>query len=152
MSAKYVVTLTEEERTRLIALTSAGRAPARMITRARILLKADASEGGSNWSDEAIREALDVSLPTIHRVREEFVEASLETVLQRRKSSIRRSQTLDGEQEAHLIALACSTPPAGRSQWTMQLLADKMVDLAYVAAVSDETVRRTLKKTSSSRG
>jgi transposase len=147
-----VVTLTEEERRQLINLTTVGTSAARRLLRARILLKADAAEGGATWSDPRISEALDVSLPTIHRTRQEFVEGGVEAALNRKKSRLRRSQVLDGEQEAHLIALACSTPPAGRKCWTLQLLADQLVELGYGETVSDETVRRTLKKTNSSRG
>jgi transposase len=152
LSTKYVVTLTEEERRQLVNLTTVGTSAARRLLRARILLKADAAEGGANWPDPAISEALDVSLPTIHRTRQEFVEEGVEAALNRKKPRLRRSQVLDGEQEAHLIALACSTPPPGRKGWTLQLLADQLVELGYCEMISDETVRRTLKKTNSSHG
>ena len=147
MSKKYLVTLNQEERTLLTQLISSGSSSARQINRARILLKADAQ-----WSDDEISQALDVSIPTIHRTRQDFVEGNVEAALSRRKSTVRRSQSLDGEQEAHLIALACSLPPTGRKCWTMQLLADKLVELEYSGKISSETVRRTLKKTNSSLG
>ena len=152
MSTQYVVTLTEEERRQLVHLTTVGTSAARRLLRARILLKADAAEGGANWSDPVISEALDVSVPTIHRTRQEFVERGVEAALNRKKPRLRRSQVLDGEQEAHLIALACGTPPPGRKGGTLQLLADHLVELGYCETISDETVRRTLKKTNLSRG
>lgn len=152
MAIKYTVTLTGEERYQLNQLTNSGTSPARKLTRARILLKADAAEGGPNWSDHAISEALDVALATIHRTRQEFVEGGVEAALKRKKPRLRRSHSLDGAQEAHLIALACSAPPPGRKRWTLQLLADRLVELGHCPVVSDETVRRTLKKINSSRG
>ena len=147
MSKKYIVTLGKEERTILTQLISSGSSSARKINRARILLKADV-----HWSDDEISQALDVSIPTIHRTRQAFVEGNIEAALNRRKSTVRRSQSFDGKQEAHLIALACSSPPTGRKCWTMQLLADKLVELGYSGTISSETVRRTLKKTKSSLG
>lgn len=152
MAKKYRVTLTEDERTMLTTLINAGTAPARMLTHARILLKADQAPGGPAWTDEAIRDALDVGLSTIARVRERFVEESIEAALHRRSPSRTRERLLDGREEAHLLALTCSPPPAGQERWSLRLLADKMVELEYVAQVSHETVRQTLKKTSSSRG
>lgn len=152
MAKKYRVTLTEDERTMLTTLINAGTAPARMLTHARILLKADQAPGGPAWTDEAIRDALDVGLSTIARVRERFVEESIEAALNRRSPSRTRERLLDGREEAHLLALTCSPPPAGQERWSLRLLADKMVELEYVAQVSHETVRQTLKKTSSSRG
>jgi transposase len=152
MAKKYRVTLTEDERTMLTTLINAGTAPARMLTHARILLKADQAVGGPAWTDEAIHEALDVSLSTIARVRERFVEESIEAALQRRPASRTRERLLDGSEEAHLLALTCSPPPAGQERWSLRLLADKMVELEYVAHLSHETVRQTLKKTTSSPG
>ncbi len=152
MAKKYRVTLTEDERTMLTTLINAGTAPARMLTHARILLKADQAMGGPAWTDEAIHEALDVSLSTIARVRERFVEESIEAALQRRPASRTRERLLDGSEEAHLLALTCSPPPAGQERWSLRLLADKMVELEYVAHLSHETVRQTLKKTNSSPG
>jgi transposase len=150
-SAKYVVTLSEEERTRLETLLHTGRRAARTLTHAWILLKADASEGGPAWTDEQIRATFDVSLATINRVRRAFVEEGVEAALHRRASDRSHLRKIDGASEAHLIALACSEPPAGQAHWTLRLLADRFVTLEG-SAVSYETVRRTLKKTSSSRG
>ena len=149
---RYRVTLTPEERAELTALLEKGKAAARTLTHARILLKADQSEGGPAWTDAAIVAALDVSLSTVSRVREAFVEAGLPTALHRRPASKPRVRKLDGRQEAYLIALACSPVPAGHAHWSMRLLADRMVRLEYVEAVSHETVRQVLKKTSSSPG
>ncbi len=117
------------------------------MTRARILLKADCSPLGPAWSDEQISDALDLGAITVHRVRRSFVEGGLEGALVRRPLP-RRPRMLDGEQEAHLIALACGSPPAGRCRWTLRLLADRLVELGHVDKVSHETIRRTLKKTS----
>lgn len=152
MHKKYRVTLTEEERTQLRDLLSSGKAAARTLTHARILLKADQSPGGPGWSDEAIRDALYVGPSAIARVREHFVEEGLDAALYRRSSPRHRQRRLDGRQEAHLLALSCGAPPCGQERWTLRLLADKMVELEYVERVSHETVRQTLKKTRSSRG
>lgn len=150
---KYLVTLTPEERERLTALVSAGRRAALTITRARILLKADSADGGPAWADERIAEALDCGLRTVERVRQRFVERGLEPALGRKpQERPSRPRKLDGAAEAKLIALACSAPPRGRQEWTMKLLADKLVELEIVDTVCDETVRRALKKTRSSRG
>jgi transposase len=149
---RYCVTLTAEERAELTALVEKGKAAARTLTHARILLKADQSEGGPAWKDEAIVAAFDVSLSTVSRVRQAFVEAGLETALRRRPARQPRRRKLDGVQEAYLIALACSAAPEGHARWTMRLLADRMVRLEYVDAVSHETVRQVLKKTNSSPG
>ena len=148
MNKKYIVTLSDEERQRLETLVSQGKAAARKIQRAWILLKADATPAGPAWSDEKIREAFTVSLVTIYRVRQAFVEEGFEAVLTRASKSRHRRRKLDGEQEAHLIALACSKPPPGRRRWTLRLLADKMVELGHSDRVATETVRQTLKKTS----
>ena len=152
MAKKYRVTLTEDERMLLTTLITSGTAPARTLTHARILLKADQAPGGPAWTDEAIRDALDVGLSTVARVRERFVEESLEAALHRRTPSRTRERLLDGSEEAHLLALTCSPPPAGQERWSLRLLADKMVELEYVPHVSHETVRQTLKKTNSSPG
>jgi transposase len=146
------VTLTDTERASLVELIAAGRAPARKLAHARILLKAEELPTGPGWGDRAIAEALDVSLPTIGRVRKRFVMEGLDAALNHRAPTVHRPRRLDGDQEAHLIALACSAPPKGRARWTLQLLADKMVELRYVDSVSDQTVRRTLKKTTFSPG
>lgn len=147
MNKKYIVTLSDEERQRLETLVSQGKTAARKIQRAWILLKADATPAGPAWSDEQIREAFTVSLVTIYRVRQAFVEEGFEAVLTRVPKSRHRQRKLDGEQEAHLIALACSKPPPGRRRWTLRLLADKLVELGHTDRVAVETVRQTLKKT-----
>jgi transposase len=152
MSKKYIVKLVEEERIMLLNLVSAGKAPARKLTHARILLKADCGQDRGGWTDEAIRDALDVSLSTIGRVRQMFVEEGLDAALNRRRARNTRSRRLDGAQEAHLIALTCSQPPEGRDRWTLRLLADKMVELEHADSVSHETVRQVLKKTNLSLG
>jgi transposase len=150
---KYKVTLTAEEREQLHALVTTDKAAAKKLIHARILLKADAADGGPAWPDDRIADALDVSTATIVRVRQRFVEEGLEAALVRKKQDRpSRQRTLDGAAEARLIVLACSKPPEGRARWTMRLLADKLVELEVVDAISDETVRRVLKKTNSSRG
>lgn len=147
MNKKFVVRLSVEERAQLESLVAKGKAAARKLTRARILLKADCSPLGPAWSDDQISEALDLGAITVHRVRRSFVEGGLDGALVRR-SLPRRPRLLDGDQEAHLIALACGNPPAGRCRWTLRLLADRLVELGHVEKVSHETIRRTLKKTS----
>src|SRR3954468_7828053 len=150
---KYIVTLTTEEREQLQALIRVGKASALKLARARVLLKADAGPGGPDWPDGRITEAVEVGLATVARVRRRFVELGVAAALERRKQARpSRERKLDGRGEAKLIALACSAPPDGRRVWTMQLLAGRLVELRVVDAVSDETVRRTLKKTRSSRG
>src|SRR5512137_1072606 len=144
MKKKYIVTLTAAERRMLQEMLSRGKAAARKLTHARILLKADAADGGPNWNDEAIAEGLEVGRATVERVRKEFVEEGLEAALERRKPRRQYQRKLDGEGEAHLVALACQKPPEGRSRWTLQLLADRMVELKYVEEISYQTVRRTL--------
>ena len=146
---KYIVTLTGDERQSLLDLIAAGKAAAKKLAHARILLKADAAEGGPAWPDRRIAEALEVSDATLERVRRRFVEQGLEAALFRKaQERPSRQLTLDGRAEARLIALACSTPPDGRAVWTMQMLADELIELEVVPTVSDETVRRSLKKTS----
>ena len=117
-----------------------------------MLLKADVGVGGVGWTDEKIAEAFEVGLSTIHRLRQRLVEDGLEAALVRKPRPRHRAPKLDGEKEARLIALACSDPPEGRGRWTLQLLADKLVELHVVDSISDETVRLRLKKTRSSRG
>ena len=146
---KYIVRLSREERKSLKSLVSSGKGPARMFTRARILLKADVGESGPGWPDEKIAEALDVTIQTIERVRKQLVEEGLEAVLSRRTYVQKVSRKkLDGDAEAHLIALACSETPEGYTRWSLRLLADRMVELGYVESISHEAVRRVLKKTS----
>jgi hypothetical protein len=147
MNKKYIVTLTPEERQQLEALVGRGKAAVTKLKRAWILLKADVSPEGPAWSDEAIQEAYDVGLVTIYRVRQTFVEEGVSAVLTPRSRRTHRHRKLDGDQEAHLIALACSPPPSGRCRWTLRLLAGKMVELGHMDRVSPETVRQTLKKT-----
>ena len=152
MAKKYLVTLTAEERDRLTGLVSAGKRSALTITRARILLKADQADGGPAWDDARIAEALDCGLRTVERVRQRFVERGLEPALGRKpQDRPSRERKLDGAAEARLIALACSAPPDGRARWTLKLLADRLVELEVIDSVSDETVRRVLKKTSCGR-
>jgi transposase len=141
MNKRYIVDLTADERAGLLALLHKGVAPARRLTRARILLLAD--EGGT---DQEVAAALHVHPATAERARRRFVEGGVERALSDKPRPGGRPK-LDGKQEAHLIALACSRAPGGRARWTMQMLADRLVELRVVAAISDETVRRTLKKT-----
>lgn len=145
---KYIVRLSGEERESLSTMVSSGKGPARMFTRARILLKADISEGGPGWPDDKIAEALDVTVQTVERVRKQLVEEGLEAVLRRRKYVQKVSRKkIDGDAEAHLIALACSEAPEGYTRWSLRLLASRMVELGYVESISHEAVRRALKKT-----
>jgi len=149
---KYLVTLTPEERDWLTGLVSAGKRSALTITRARILLKADQAPGGPAWEDQDIARALDCSVRTVERVRQRFVERGLEPALGRKpQDRPSRERKFDGAAEARLIALACSQPPEGHARWTLKLLADRLVELEVFDSVSDETVRRVLKKTNSSR-
>jgi transposase len=152
MPAKYRVTLTEEERGTLTALVSKGKAAAQKLTHARILLEADAAPGGPNWGDDQITAALQVGRTTVYRVRAAFVEEGLEAALTRKRPTGRQYRKLDGAQEARLVTLACSAPPQGRQRWTLQLLADRLVELKVVDSVGRECVRTTLKKTNSSLG
>lgn len=149
---KYAVHLTEAERAQLRTLVGSGSAPARMLTRARILLKANQGEGGAAWTDAAIAGALEIHPTTVARVRRQCVEAGLDAALARKRPDRVYGRVLDGVAEAHLVAVACSDPPGGRERWTLRLLADELVRLEVVAAVSHETVRRTLKQTTSNRG
>ena len=146
MAKRYLVTLSEDERAHLLALTKKGALSARKLTRAHVLLQADAGA-----MDAAIAAALHVGIATVERVRKRFVEEGLDAALRERLRP-GGHRKLDDKQEAFLIALACSTPPEGRTCWTMQLLAGKLVELRVVDTISDETVRRTLKKTSSNHG
>jgi transposase len=143
---KYVVELNKDEKERLESLTTKGKNGARKIRRARILLLAD--EG---YIDKEIARALGAAVTTVERVRKRFVEEGLEAALSERPRP-GATRKLDGHQEAYLVALACSDPPEGKKRWSMQMLADKLVRLEVVEEISDETVRRTLKKGASSRG
>lgn len=149
---KYTVELTEAERARLRTLVGSGTAPARMLTRARVLLKANQGEGGPGWNDAAIAGALEVHPTTVARIRRQCVEAGVDASLERQRPDRVYPRVLDGAAEAHLVAIACSGPPAGRERWTLRLLADELVRLEVVDAVSYETVRRTLAQTNSSPG
>ena len=143
MNKKYVVDLTEDERKGLKRLVGSGRHTARRIRWAHALLKADAG-----WSDAKTAEALDMSIPTVQRLRQRFVEEGLDVALGARTRKPRPyARKLDGEREARLVALACSQAPEGRTRWTLRLLAERMVELTYVDSLSYETVRRVLKKT-----
>jgi transposase len=146
MAKKYLVNLTEDERATLLTLTKKGTIAARTLTRAHILLHAD-----SQATDDDIAQALHIGTATVERIRKRFVEEGLEAALNERPRAGGRRK-LEGKREAFLVALACSTPPDERKCWTMQVLADKLVELNQVESISDETVRRTLKTTSSSRG
>jgi transposase len=149
---KYRVRLTDEERDALRESVSKGKAAARKLLHARILLKADESEGQSGWNDVAIHEALDVSVSTIERVRERFVTEGLTAALEPQAPKRTYKRSLDGVQEAHLVALVCGQPPEERQRWTLKLLAAKMVELDYVETVSSETIRQVLKKMNLSLG
>ena len=153
MATRYLVKLSADEREHLQRLVHSGTAPARKITRARILLKADrgAHSQGPPLIDRDIAEALDSSVSTVLRIRRQFCREGLEAAINRAPTTRVYARALDGRAEAHLIALACSQAPEGRSRWTVRLLADKMVELGHVEALSRESVRRTLKKTNSSR-
>lgn len=149
---RYRVTVSATEREELGGLLARGKADVRKLKHAQILLKADEAAGGPAWGDERIAEAMGVGLATVPRVRQRFVEEGLAAALSPYRGGKRIYATkLDGEQEAHLIALACSTPPEGHGRWTLRLLARRMVELRYVASLSHEAVRQALKKTSSSR-
>jgi len=145
---KYVVRLTEQERARLHTLVGSGSAPARRLTHARILVKANQGEAGPGWTDAAIATALEVGRATVARVRQRYATEGLEAALEHKAPDREYQRKLDGAQEAHLVALACSTPPEGRKRWTLRLLADRLVALEVVDTVSHETVRQVLKQTS----
>lgn len=147
MKKKYPVALTDPQRQQLQELIAAGTAPARKLAHARVLLKADQGPGGPAWVDEAIAAAVEVSQPTVCRIRQRFVERGLAAALDRRAPRRAYERKLDGAQEARLVAVACSAPPVGHKRWSLRLLADKLVELAIADEVSYQTVRRILKKT-----
>ena len=149
---KHLVALTADEREYLPSLIRTGNASAQMQTRARILLKADCREDRPAWDDATIATAVEVSRPTIERVRKAFVSRGLDAAIQRKAWTGPSRRKLDGAQEAQLAALACSTPPDGAERWTLALLADKLVELQVVDTIARDTVRLALKKMSSSRG
>jgi transposase len=147
MKKVFVVRLAEAERWELDALVSKGKASALTITRARILLKADQGKDGQAQADARVAEALNVAAKTVFNVRRRWVEEGLEAALHRKKQACpSRSRKLDGRAEAKLVATCCSPAPQGRARWTLRMLADKLVELEAVDAISPETVRSTLKK------
>ena len=152
MRKRYVVGLSEQERALLRTLIGQGTASARALTHARILLKANQGEAGPGWTDQMIAGALEVHPTTVARVRQVYVTAGLGAAVYRKLPEREYRRTLDGEQEARLVALACSAPPEGRTRWTLRLLADRLVELEVVDAVSYETVRQAVQQTGSSRG
>jgi hypothetical protein len=152
MYQKYPIKLSEAERSQLKQLISSGTAPARKLRRAQILLKSDSSAEGANWNYQAICEAYNVSDVTVSKVRRTYIEEGLEVALNRKKPDRIYEHRLDGENEAHLIALVCSETPSGRDCWTLRLLRDRFIQLGYVDNISHETIRATLKKTNLSLG
>lgn len=150
-SRKRTIRLSADERRELRHLVRVRTDPARTLTHARILLKADASADGPGWSDDQIQDACEVGHATVARVRRDFVTGSLDAALHRKPTSRHYHRALDGPQEAHLVTLACRTPPEGQTRWTLRLLTDRFIALEGTP-VSDETVRRILTKTRSSRG
>ena len=149
--AKFVVRLAEEERFELQAMVDDGRGAKSVRQRARVLLKADESETGPAWTDMRAAEFAEVSVRTVERVRKRFVEEGFDAAVYRQPATDRLYRKLDGAGEARLIAEACSAAPEGRSRWTLKLLADRLVALEVVDSIDPETVRKTLKKTLSSR-
>src|SRR5690348_4103703 len=152
MHKKYPVRLTAQDRDYLESLIARGTAAARKLHHARILLKADEGSEGPAWPDQRIAEAVEVSQPTISRVRKQWAQEGLQAALDRRMPRRDYRRKLDGAQEARLVALACSPPPSGQARWSLRLLADKLVELEIVEDISYQTVRTTLKKTNSSPG
>jgi transposase len=147
MRKRYIVRLSEEEQAGLRTLVGSGSGPARMLTHARILLKANQGEGGPGWTDAAIAGALEVGRATVERVRQTYATSGLEAALARKTPQRVYERKLAGAQEARLVALACSPPPAGQARWTLRLLAEQLVTLEVVDTISVETVRQTLKQT-----
>lgn len=153
MAQKYIVRLSVDERKTLLKLLKEGRASKEKRNRARILLKADCGEEGENWKDVQIAEAFYVSIKTVERVRKSFVEKGFEETINRKLLPYgNRERIIKGEEEAYLIALACSEPPEGHAKWTLSLLADRMMKCEYVEMVSTNTIGRALKKTNLSLG
>lgn len=153
MSVKqHIVTLRPDERQGLVSLIAGGVAPARKLARARVLLKADTAGRGPRLSDAAIAEALELSARTVARVRADFAAGGVARALARKAPNRVYARRFEADAESKLIALACSPPPVGRARWSVRLLADQAVQLALVAQTCPETVRTTLKKTTSSPG
>jgi hypothetical protein len=148
LAKKYIVRLTEDERTYLESLIHTGKVAAHKRLHAEILLKADISELGEKWLDKQIGEAFGITTRTVERIRERLVQEGLESALNRASSTRIRERKIGGENEAHLIALMCGDAPEGRSRWTLRLLGQSMVELGYVENISHETIRQTLKKMS----
>ena len=151
MVKKYIVRLSADERKELTQMVCKGKIAAYKRLHAQILLKADISDKAPGWTDQQIAGAFDITVRSIERIRKRLVEYGLDGAISRAKGGGSKRK-LDGAQEAYLIALACSDPPEGRCQWTLRLLADKMVELKYTDTLSYETVRRVLKKTKSNHG
>jgi hypothetical protein len=147
MKKTALVRLTTDERQQLQHLLRVGQAPTRQLTHARILLQADEGPAGPAWPDKRIAEALDVAPSAVGRVRQRYAAEGVAAALVHRPPSATKPRRLDGAQEAQLVALACSTPPAGRERWSLRLLADKAVALQIVDPISYETVRQALKQT-----
>jgi hypothetical protein len=142
----YRGVLSDAQRAELRTQLGSGSGPARQLTRARILLKADHAYAGPGWTDMMIAGAFDVHRTTVERVRKQFVQASLAATLAHAQSDRTSPQLIDGDIDAHLIATACSTPPTGQAHWSLRLLADELIRLEVVETISHETVRQTLKK------
>lgn len=147
MAARYKITLTQEERGRLEAMTRSGKIPAKKYMHARALLLCDAGEHGERWKVADVAEALGVTSRTVEHLKERFVKEGLDAALVRRPRSKPRDVTFDGAFDARITALACSQPPKGRARWTLRLLADQAVELKIARSVSTMTVQRSLKKT-----
>jgi transposase len=148
---KFIVELTSEERKQLQQLVKKGKVPGYKIRHAQMLLKADQGNKAPGWPDVQVAEVFAAHVTTVERLRKRFVEQGLEAALERNKRN-NYARKLDGNAEAHLIAIACSDPPIGRSEWSLRLLADKLVELSVVDSISYMTVSRTLKKTNLNRG
>jgi len=152
MKKKHIIRLSEKERTYLAEKIASGMGAARSLRRANILLKADQGEHGPAWSDEKISEAFEIGKSSVYKIRKQYHERGLRGTLSRKKPDRIYERCLDGEAEAHLIALACSEAPEGYERWSLRLLGNQMIELAYVESVSHETIRSVLKKTNSSHG
>jgi transposase len=152
MNQKYKVQLNDQQRQQLEKLISCGRVPARTVTRAHVLLKSDCGPNGPNWSYQQISTAFNVSQVTVSNIRKTYVNSGIDAAIYRKKPDRMYQTRLDGEAEAHLIALACGDPPNGHARWTLRLLQERMIQLEHVEDVSHETIRTTLKKTNLSLG
>lgn len=144
---RYTVKLTQDERVNLLLLVKTGKAPAAKLTHARIILATDENNTDKTPCDTKVSKELHVSSRTVARTRQRFVEEGLESALSRKPHSNTRPRKIDGDQEAHLIALSCSAPPSGRARWTLKLLANHLIELEIIDSVSSATISRVLKKT-----